>query len=303
VVGALKIRYLLIEYGIQVQKRGAWKLGQTKETNSSVMKISKSKIGHTVSTLTRQKISKTLTGRPSPKKGKSMSQTAYDNLEKSGTWFKKGESPSNKGKKGPPSPFKGHTKETHPAIMKRSIAATGKKRTDESKKKMSKSAIQKFKDHPELIEQSSKALKKYYQDNPEQKIRMREQRARMKFPKKDSKPELLTQSILKKHKISFKKHHNFKLSKSYHQADIVIEPNYVIEVFGDYWHCNPKKYDGESIHKTRGKEIKVKDQWKHDKYIINGMKKQGYKVLVVWESELEKELDKTTKKILKFAKS
>ena len=33
------------------------------------------------------------------------------------------------------------------------------------------------------------------------------------------------------------------------------------------------------------------------------MESLGYKVLVVWESELKKELDKTTKKILKFAKS
>ena len=88
--GASKIRCLLIEYKIPVQRRGAWGLGQTKETNSSIMKISKSKMGHTVPTLTRQKISKTLTGRPSPKKGKPMSQTAYDNLEKSGTWYKKG---------------------------------------------------------------------------------------------------------------------------------------------------------------------------------------------------------------------
>ena len=43
--------------------------------------------------------------------------------------------------------------------------------------------------------------------------------------------------------------------------------------------------------------------WENDKNIINGMKAQGYKVLVVWESELKDELEKITKKILKFAKS
>ena len=49
--------------------------------------------------------------------------------------------------------------------------------------------------------------------------------------------------------------------------------------------------------------VYAKDKWKKDKDIIKGMKKQGYKVLVIWEGKLEKELDKTTKKILKFAKS
>ena len=55
--------------------------------------------------------------------------------------------------------------------------------------------------------------------------------------------------------------------------------------------------------KKRGKKVQVQDVWKHDKDVLKGMKKQGYKVLVVWESELKDELDKTTKKILKFAKS
>ena len=50
-------------------------------------------------------------------------------------------------------------------------------------------------------------------------------------------------------------------------------------------------------------EIKVKEVWKYDKYVIDGMKKQGYKVLVIWESELKTELEKTTKKILRFVEA
>ena len=130
--------------------------------------------------------------------------------------------------------------------------------------------------------------------------KIRKSRASQKFPFKDSKPELLVQSILKKNHIDFKKHKNFKLSKSYHQADVVIEPNHVIEVFGDYWHFNPKMFDGETVQRQGHKGIlKAKDVWEYDKYVINGMKKLGCKVLVIWESELN-ELDRTTKKILKF---
>ena len=184
-----------------------------------------------------------------------------------------------KSHKGQISPMKGK-QHTSKANEKNRIAHLGKKASLET--------IQK------LIE---------FQNRPEVKQKSKEDRAKQKFPFKDSKPELLTQSILKEHKIKFKKHYNFKLSDSFHQADIVIEPNYVVEVFGDYWHFNPKKYDGESIQKVRRKEIRVKEVWNYDKYVIDGMKEQGYKVLVVWESELKDELEKTTKKILKFAKT
>ena len=89
--------------------------------------------------------------------------------------------------------------------------------------------------------------------------KIRKSRASQKFPFKDSKPELLVQSILKKNHVGFKKHKSFKLSKSYHQADVVIEPDKVIEVFGDYWHFNPKKYDGESEQKQKNlKKIRQK---------------------------------------------
>ena len=172
----------------------------------------------------------------------------------------------------------------------------GMKHSEESKKKMSAANTGK-KDSEETIKRKKRA-----QSTPEAIQRKSDSRAKQKFPFKDTKPELLTHSILEKHNISFKKHKNFKLYKSHHQADIVIEPNHVIEVFGDYWHFNPKKFDGESTQKKRRKEIKAKDVWKRDKYVIDGMKEQGYKVLVVWESELKKELQKTTQKILKFIK-
>jgi len=128
-------------------------------------------------------------------------------------------------------------------------------------------------------------------------------RAKQKFPYRDTKIELLTQSILEENNILFKKHQNYKLSESNHQADITIEPDKIIEVNGDYWHFNPKIYHAESTQKLRDKSILAKEKWAYDKYIIDEMKYLGFKVLVVWESELKDELDKTTKKILKFAKS
>jgi len=319
-VGPYKIRKLLAGYGIKVLPRGKWALGLTKETDNRIRRVAESKRGVTRSPETIQKIRESGTlfkkGQTPWIKGKH--HTKKVRLLMSRTQFKTGQIPHNKGKKGPICPWKGETKETNPSLMKTSITLTGKKRPAKVIKKMSEAMTKKYQEHPELIEKLSKATIKhyqehpetkeklskatikYYREHPEAKVVLREYRAKQKFPSKDLKPELLTQSILKKHKISFKKHHTFKLSDSYHQADIVIEPNHVIEVFGDYWHFNPKIYDGESIQKRRRKEVKVKEVWEYDKYVIDGMKKQGYKVLVIWELELKNELEKTTNKILKF---
>ena len=149
--GAPKIKNLLIEYDIPVQKRGSWSLGQTKETHSGIRNSAKSKIGKKRDKLTNAKISKTLMGRPSSKKGKPLSQTAYDNVEKSGTWFKQGHKPAHTFEKGRTSEFKGQTKETNPAIMKRSITATGKTRTDKQKNTMSISRKILLKENPDLL--------------------------------------------------------------------------------------------------------------------------------------------------------
>jgi G:T-mismatch repair DNA endonuclease (very short patch repair protein) len=192
-------------------------------------------------------------------------------------------------------------KQSEETVRKRAESNRGKKRSKEFSENLSKRMKGKIVSALTRKKQSEK--RKVISNRTEVKQKQREVRAKQKFPFKDSKPEVLTQSILEKNNIRFVKHKNFKLSNSYHQADITIEPDKVIEVNGDYWHFNPKKYDGESIVKVRRNEVKVKEVWKHDKRIINEMKEQGYKVLVVWESELKDDLDKISKKILKFAKS
>ena len=126
-------------------------------------------------------------------------------------------------------------------------------------------------------------------------------RAKQVFPSRDTTIEIQVQNILNKNRIPFIKHKNFKLSKSNHQVDILIEPNKVIEVNGDYWHFNPIIYDGNSVQKFRGKEIKAKEVWKKDKIIYNELNKLGLSVLVVWESELKNSKD-ISKKILDFIK-
>jgi G:T-mismatch repair DNA endonuclease (very short patch repair protein) len=250
------------------QKMRFAQLGR-RHTDETKMKIGSAHLGKKLSKETRRKLSESL-------------KITYANPV-----LRKQMSERNKGRKA--------TDETK---RKMSIARKGKttgmlgnKHSEETKMKISKKTS--GKNNPNYGKKHSDiALEK-----------IRSARDKQVFPRKDSKPELLVQSILLKNNINFTKHFSFKLTRSRHQADLMIEPHKIIEVFGDYWHFNPKHYDGESIQRKSSKSVKVKDVWKYDKYVIDEMRKQGYKVLVVWESELKKEFDKTSKMILKFVKS
>lgn len=112
--------------------------------------------------------------------------------------------------------------------------------------------------------------------------------------------------ILKNNNIDFGI--EFKLGKKnekrYFSYDIIInDTKKLIEVNGDYWHGNPKIYkESDLILKGSRKELLVGTKWQMDKRKIEYAKESGYRVLVVWESDLKTELDKTTKIILEWVK-
>jgi len=62
--------------------------------------------------------------------------------------------------------------------------------------------------------------------------------------------------------------------------------NHVIEIYGDYWHCNPAIYPDDYIHpyyKTTAAEKRRLDENRK-----KALESQGYHVTVVWESDLGK---------------
>lgn len=77
--------------------------------------------------------------------------------------------------------------------------------------------------------------------------------------------------------------------------------NKIIEYNGDYWHCNPKMYSKDFIHRTR--HITANEIWKNDEAKIKAAKSFGYDVLVVWESEYLLNKDYVIKKCIKFLNS
>jgi hypothetical protein len=120
-----------------------------------------------------------------------------------------------------------------------------------------------------------------------------------------SKLNLLIYSILKDNNIQFEV--ELKLDNPiglYYAYDVLIIPNKIIEINGDYWHGNPSLYKPDDIIlKGSSKEMLVKDKWAYDKIKLDVAENAGYKTLVVWESELIYDYENTIKKILKYAAS
>lgn len=63
--------------------------------------------------------------------------------------------------------------------------------------------------------------------------------------------------------------------------------NIIIEVNGDYWHANPKLYKENDLIRRFGGYVKARDIWEKDLERIHYIEKLGYKVLVIWEDEIE----------------
>lgn len=62
---------------------------------------------------------------------------------------------------------------------------------------------------------------------------------------------------------------------------------YLIQINGDYWHCNPKQYKASSIVKYPG-GIKKRaiNVWKKDLKKKQTAMKNGYRVIYIWQKQI-----------------
>lgn len=66
----------------------------------------------------------------------------------------------------------------------------------------------------------------------------------------------------------------------------------IIEFYGDYWHANPKKYmHSESIQYPAGSYMLAEEVWQKDKKKIDIACDLGYNVLIIWESDINNDLE------------
>jgi very-short-patch-repair endonuclease len=69
-----------------------------------------------------------------------------------------------------------------------------------------------------------------------------------------------------------------------YNVDFLIDDKYIIECYGDYWHCNPSRYSADYY--NRGKKKTASEIWKRDEQRKRDLEKLGYKVLYFWEHEI-----------------
>ena len=68
-------------------------------------------------------------------------------------------------------------------------------------------------------------------------------------------------------------------------VDIYVpDKNLVIECFGDYWHMSPSKYSATDYNKSTKRT--AAEQWEKDRKRKLFMESKGYKVVELWEHEI-----------------
>jgi G:T-mismatch repair DNA endonuclease (very short patch repair protein) len=78
----------------------------------------------------------------------------------------------------------------------------------------------------------------------------------------------------------------FVQNNIFRRADFVIQSqNVIVEVFGDYWHCNPKTWGADDIHPTF--KVQARDVWDYDLVSLSLYRDKGYQTVVLWESEIK----------------
>ena len=67
-------------------------------------------------------------------------------------------------------------------------------------------------------------------------------------------------------------------------VDFLVNEKYIVECYGDYWHCNPHQYTSSYFNK--GKKKTAEEIWERDTQRKEQFEKMGYKFLCLWESEI-----------------
>lgn len=117
---------------------------------------------------------------------------------------------------------------------------------------------------------------------------------------KNTKPEIILRSLLHKHGLRFRIHRKDLPGK----PDIVFPSKRIaIYVHGCFWHFHNACRDG-TMPKSNIEfwEKKLTANKERDKTHLKNLKKLNWKVLVIWECEIEKKPDLVLKKILKQLK-
>jgi G:T-mismatch repair DNA endonuclease (very short patch repair protein) len=91
----------------------------------------------------------------------------------------------------------------------------------------------------------------------------------------------------------------FESEKVFHgfvPDEINDELKIIIEVFGDLYHCNPRKYKDPALF-INATQRTVQEQWDRDRIKLACYYKHGYTTIIVWESDIRKKLSEQIERV------
>jgi hypothetical protein len=143
----------------------------------------------------------------------------------------------------------------------------------------------------EIKKAKSISIKNFIEKNPKFKNLLKEARSLLIMPFQDTSIEIKIQNFLKELKIGFFTHYYCKEIAHSYQCDIFIpvqknrnrfiKQPIIIECDGDYYHCNSEIYE-IPINEMQREQIEA------DKIRTRELLQRGYKVIRLWENEINK---------------
>lgn len=109
----------------------------------------------------------------------------------------------------------------------------------------------------------------------------RRKKPRLRKPKRPPVEERLAQYLVELDLI-FKQHQRIG---RYNVDFLLPDQKLIIECYGDFFHCSPKKFAPDDFNKVLGCDAQTK--WEKDKKREQHLKQRGYRFLVLWESEID----------------
>jgi very-short-patch-repair endonuclease len=83
-----------------------------------------------------------------------------------------------------------------------------------------------------------------------------------------------------------------------YSVDFLVNDKYIIECYGDYWHCNPNKYKPSYFNK--GKKKTAKEIWERDSERKKTFAELGYQFIYLWESDIKNHPKKIKTRLKKY---
>jgi len=90
-------------------------------------------------------------------------------------------------------------------------------------------------------------------------------------------------NILEEYNIRYVK--QFTIANKYSCDLLLPDHNIVIEYYGTYWHCDPRKYEQGYFNQKKNKT--AQQIWEYDKIREHHIIENGYKLVIIWEEDFK----------------